>query len=165
MEGEKEKIINRQKKFHTWISPEVALGVGDTTSSTADDLHLPTNRFCLQNAASRRKLWTFYPLVSSLSLSKRWQIHDKEGKEREKNKGSCMFGDFTGFLPLCFPDSTHFIPKSFPKPLRRLKFQEIKSPNCKTSSSIFQNLVQARKKTLNCYLIISVKEAQAYASS
>lgn len=138
--------------------------MGDTTSTMADNLHLPINIFCHQNAVSR-KLWTFYSLVTGLFLSKGWQIHDKEGKEREKNKGSCRFGDLTVFLLLCFPGSTDFMPKPFPKPLRTLKFQKMKSLNCKTSSSVFQTSVPARKKTLNFHVTVSVKEAQAYASS
>lgn len=138
--------------------------MGDTTSTMADNLHLPINIFCHQNAVSR-KLWTFYSLVTGLFLSKGWQIHDKEGKEREKNKGSCRFGDLTVFLLFCFPGSTDFMPKPFPKPLRTLKSQKMKSLNCKTSSSVFQTSVHARKKTLNFHVTVSVKKAQAYASS
>lgn len=138
---------------------------GDTTSIMADNPHLPTNIFWHRNAVSRRKLWTFYSLATGLSLWKRWQIHDKEGKERGKNKVSWRFGDLTVFLLFCFPGSTYFIAKSFPKPLRRLKIQEIISSNCKASSLVFQTLVQARKETLNLHGTVSMKEAQAYASS
>lgn len=127
----------------------------------ADHFHLPTNILCHQNAESRRKLWTFCSLVTGLFLFKGWQIHDKEGKEREKNKGSCRLGDLTVFLHSCFPGSTD-IPKAS---IRRPKFQKIKSPNCKISSLVFWTFVQARKKTLNPRLTVSVKEAQAYAYS
>lgn len=102
-------------------------------------------------------LLTCYWLIPLQGMTDPWQ--GRQGKRKEQ--GSCRLGDLTVFLHSCFPGSTD-IPKAS---IRRPKFQKIKSPNCKISSLVFRTFVQARKKTLNPHLTVSVKEAQAYAYS